>query len=39
MPGRKKTRYRLENGKLFLYLNAKLPPIELQKAAADSTAR
>jgi hypothetical protein len=39
MPGRKKTRYRLENGKLFLYLNAKLPPIELQKAAADSSAR
>jgi hypothetical protein len=31
MPGRKRSRFRIEDGKLLLYVSPKLPPLELKK--------
>lgn len=36
VPGRKVSRYRLEKGKLLIYTNPKLPPLELSRAGGET---
>jgi hypothetical protein len=36
VPGRKVSRYRLENGKLLIYTSPQLPPLELSKAEGET---
>lgn len=36
VPGRKVSRYRLENGKLLIYTNPQLPPLELVRAEGET---